>query len=271
MNSSIPKIIIVIFLIFAPHTGWAKDKITKSINPYESGLAAYKKNDIVTAIMIWLPLAESGDKNSQFILGKIYLERNDPTNAVYWYQKAAEQGHMEAQTTLGQLYLKGDQIDKKPDLAAKYLLMAIRNKQASTSKKLTTTKTKKKKKKKSKTNDYDKGLKAYNNKDYISALMHWLPLGNAGDPDAEYMIGKMYLEQQGERKNSEKAIYWFKRSADKGHLQAQTTLGHIYYDGIDTEASLAKSANWFLKASRNKNKSGSVKRRKKYQPRNRTS
>ena len=54
------------------------------------------------------PLAEQGDANAQFSLGKIYdygqgVPRNDKT-AVKWYRLAAEQGHAEAQFNLGVMY-----------------------------------------------------------------------------------------------------------------------------------------------------------------------
>ena len=38
---------------------------------FDTAQTAYKKNDSVTALMIWLPLAESGDLKSQFTLAKL--------------------------------------------------------------------------------------------------------------------------------------------------------------------------------------------------------
>jgi TPR repeat protein len=40
--------------------------------------------------------------------------------------------------------------------------------------------------------DFVKGLNAYENKDYATALMEWMPLADAGDSQAQYNLGWMY-------------------------------------------------------------------------------
>ena len=80
---------------------------------YEDGLIAFNRQDFTTAIMIWLPLAEAGNKDAQFQLGKLYmhpeLKAHSSVIASYWFNLAANQGHLEAQTTLGLMYLHGDE------------------------------------------------------------------------------------------------------------------------------------------------------------------
>jgi|GEM_PF-500959 len=244
------KTLIVIILCITIPVSWAKDNSSKKLTEYESVLAALKKEDIVTALMILLPLAESGDKQSQFKLAKIYQEHGDFSNAIYWYKNSAEQGHMESQVTLGRLYIDGKSIDKNPKLAAEYLLMATRNRQAMNKSSISNTqKTASKKIKKSKTSDLNKGITAYNNNDYTSALMYWLPISYEGDSEANYRIGKMYLEQKGERKNPQKALYWFLRAAERNHLEAQTTVGSMYFDGILIEKDLQLASKWLFKST----------------------
>jgi hypothetical protein len=79
--------------------------------PLEDGVAAYQRNDFVTALSLWRPLAEQGDAMAQGKLGLMYdLGRGVPQNyaeAVKWYRKAAEQGHAVPQTLLGYMYREG--------------------------------------------------------------------------------------------------------------------------------------------------------------------
>ena len=51
--------------------------------------------------------------------------------------------------------------------------------------------------------DYDKGLEVYNKNDYATALMLWFPLADRGDIQAQFMLGNMYMQQKGERKDHE--------------------------------------------------------------------
>ena len=61
-----------------------------------------------------LPSAESGDAESQCILGHIFSDQhnsygipNNDTLARQWYLKAAKQGHPEAQNSFGMMYAEG--------------------------------------------------------------------------------------------------------------------------------------------------------------------
>ena len=42
--------------------------------------------------------------------------------------------------------------------------------------------------------DFDKGLTAYNNGDYATALKQWTPLAEQGDARAQYNLGVMYRQ-----------------------------------------------------------------------------
>ena len=221
---------------------------------YKEALDAYNKQDFTTALMIWLPLAESGDKDAQFQLGQLYmnqsLKAHNSEKAEYWFKLAANQGHIEAQTTLGLMYLNGDKIAKNPRLAAKYLLLATRNEHGQ-SRSAMAIQQRSEKYKADESEDYLKGLVAYKNKDYTTALMLWLPLTNTGNANAQFMIGKLYMELVGDRKNPNKAEYWFRRAAENGHLEAQTTLGLMYFNGDGIDKDLVLASKWLLKGTGN--------------------
>src|SRR6266511_426204 len=75
------------------------------------GIAAFNREDFVTAARIFGPFAEAGNARAQTHLGFMYSTgRGVPQNyimAVYWYRRAAEQGEPSAQYMLGLLYDKG--------------------------------------------------------------------------------------------------------------------------------------------------------------------
>ena len=56
--------------------------------------------------------AGQGDAESQYMLGKIYLEGKkvdkDTSKAVAWFYQAASKGHLEAMVELARLYIKGE-------------------------------------------------------------------------------------------------------------------------------------------------------------------
>jgi TPR repeat protein len=75
------------------------------------GIAAFNRENFVSAARILEPYAERGDSVAQTYMGFMYeTGRGVPQNytmAAHWYRRAAEQGNDTAQYTLGLLYDKG--------------------------------------------------------------------------------------------------------------------------------------------------------------------
>ncbi len=83
---------------------------------------AYDRADYTTALRVWLPQAEQGDKVAQTYVGEIY-EKGLGTAPNYflaekWYRNAAEQGYARAQMNLGHLYEAGLGVAKNRKKAA---------------------------------------------------------------------------------------------------------------------------------------------------------
>src|SRR6266480_6980546 len=55
------------------------------------------------------------------------------------------------------------------------------------------------------------------------------------------------------KKDLEKAFYWYKKAADKGHINAQYVLASLYKNGEGTEKNLKKAFKWYLKAAESGN------------------
>ena len=79
---------------------------------------AYDRSNYATALTVWLPLAEQGDKVAQTNVGEIFEKglgiTPDYVAAAQWYRKAAEQGYSRAQINLGFLYEKGLGVKQDP-------------------------------------------------------------------------------------------------------------------------------------------------------------
>jgi len=70
--------------------------------------------------------------------------------------------------------------------------------------------------------------RAYEQKDYATALKELAPLAEQGNAEAQFDLGRMYLMGQGVLKDPDQAIKWFKASAAQGNANAQFFLGSFY-------------------------------------------
>jgi len=72
---------------------------------------AYDRSNYTSALKVWLPSAQGGDKVAQTNVGEIYEKgagtAPDYANAALWYQKASDQGYPRALINLGFLYENG--------------------------------------------------------------------------------------------------------------------------------------------------------------------
>jgi TPR repeat protein len=53
------------------------------------------------------------------------------------------------------------------------------------------------------------------------------------DPNAQYNLGRMYLDGDGPRKDARRGAQWLRLAAEKNHMEAQALLGQLYFDGAD--------------------------------------
>ncbi len=68
------------------------------------------------------------------------------------------------------------------------------------------------------------GRQAYDAGDYAGALAQWQPLATAGEPAAQYWLGRLYDGGQGVKADPAKALIWFTKAADQGMAEAQRVL-----------------------------------------------
>ena len=75
------------------------------------------------------------------------------------------------------------------------------------------------------------GVEAWQSADYEAAVKIWRPLAEAGDADAAFNLGQAYRLGRGVQISLAAAQTWLERAARKDHLDAQTTLGLLLFNG----------------------------------------
>jgi hypothetical protein len=73
------------------------------------------------------------------------------------------------------------------------------------------------------------GIEAWQRSDYAAAVAIWRPLAEKGDTDAAFNLGQAYRLGRGVTLNLGAAQSWFERAAQKGHVDAQATLGLLLF------------------------------------------
>jgi uncharacterized protein len=76
--------------------------------------------------------------------------------------------------------------------------------------------------------DLESARRSYEQADYATALKETQPLAERGNPEAQLILGKMYLKGQGVPKEPELANKWFTQAAVQGNAESQFFLGAWY-------------------------------------------
>jgi hypothetical protein len=76
--------------------------------------------------------------------------------------------------------------------------------------------------------DLQSAKRAYEQKDFATALKEATPLAEQGNPEAQALLGRMYMRGQGVLMDLDQAIKWLRPSAATGNADAQFLLGSIY-------------------------------------------
>ena len=92
---------------------------------------------------------------------------------------------------------------------------------------------------------YFKAKKAFDSKDYKTAIRLWKISAAKGYPEAQGFIGGMYHAGLGVKKNYKVALDWYRKAAFKGVAQAQLGLGNLYGDGLGVKKDYVRARMWF--------------------------
>ena len=158
----------------------------------------------------WRKLAEGGNAGAQSVVGDIYRDGTgvgrDDVQAVTWYRKAADQGDSVAQLALGRMYAEGRGVAADDAQAVAWFRKAIAKGPSW----------------------FDNAYLRRGIPDDIAAVAWWHKTAEAGLVGAQYVLGTMYRDGKGEKRDASKAALWLRRAAVSGDAEAQFALGSLY-------------------------------------------
>lgn len=185
------------------------------INPVEAareGTTAFRAGNLAEAIAAWTRAAESGHIASAWRLGRIFadgegVQRNDLL-AFQWFSRIVE--------------AHGDEDPGSPRAqitsrafveVGNYLLAGIPGTDVR--------------------QDFSGALRMF----YHAASVF-------GDADAQYNLGRLYLDGAGVEFNPRLAASWLRSAAEKGHKDAQATLGELLFAGRHVQRRTVEGLMW---------------------------
>ena len=158
------------------------------------GYDALSRKDYATAIKEYRPLAERGDPEAQYRIGRMYEfgkgYPKDQAQGIAWVRKAAAQNHTDAQQELGFIYATGDGVKQDYVQAATWFRKAASTGDAQAQYNLGLL--------------YAKGQGV--EKDYAQAIDWWRKSAAQGNAGAQFKLGVVYHTGQGVAKDDVLAL-----------------------------------------------------------------
>jgi TPR repeat protein len=174
----------------------------------EDGYHAASRGDDDEAVRMWMPLAEQGLAEAQFLIGAAYDQgrgtEQDKTEAAKWYRRAGEQGDPDAQFNLGLLYDEGEGVPLDDGEAIRWYRLAADQGYAPAM--------------------YNLGFMHFEgegvDQDYTASFKWFRLAAVQGYVPAANKVGLMYAQGVGAPEDLVKAHMWFNLAAAKGHAEA---------------------------------------------------
>lgn len=214
--------------------------------------------------------ANNGDPEAQNIIGQRYLGGFDDypvdeEQAFYWLSKAADNGVISAQYNIGLMYLNGSGTEQDEDQAFIRIKEAAENdfedayqqlaifycNEVGTDRNLREAMI-----------WADKAFQSGNENaaeliefikgetlEQIEEINRLKRSANEGDVDAQFTLGDLYFWGNDIPQNYEEAFSWMKMAAENGVPEAQHNLSNYYYQGVGTEIDEAASFYWIKEAA----------------------
>ena len=160
----------------------------------KEGYDALIRKDYTTAMKEYRPLAERGNAEAQYRVGRMYEfgqgVPQDKTQGIAWVRKAAEQNHADAQQELGVIYATGDGVKQDDVQAVAWFRKSATQGDA--------------------TAQYNLGLLYAKGqgveKDLAQAIDWWRKSATQGNADAQFKLGLVYHTGQGVAKDEVLAL-----------------------------------------------------------------
>lgn len=90
----------------------------------------------------------------------------------------------------------------------------------------------------------------HDTKEYDKAFSVCTKAAQAGDVEAQYLLGRLYEKGNGAARDLEAALKWYLSAAQKGHASSQRRVAAAYYWGLGgVQKDDAKAFEWFRRAA----------------------
>ena len=96
---------------------------------------------------------------------------------------------------------------------------------------------------------YEMGSSYYDKGNYQEALKWYTKAAELGHPDAQSELGHMYFNGEGVAVNHKEALKWLSKAAEQGDAISQSTLGYMYKNGIGVLKNEDEATKWFKKSA----------------------
>ncbi len=217
--------------------------MNKGEEKYLQALEEHKKNNKIAARKLFKAAADYWHSGAMYYLGMYYEQglgglRKNSNDAIYWYKKAADSGSADAQFRLSEIYWEGIGTAVDKDQSIKYLSKAVNQSHPDALYTL---------------------AHHYHVDDYYSSYAHSLRVErarslyqravNAGNKEACYVLGYMYMSGQLGDQLRGRAIDYLEKAASFGNLMANAWLGEMYENGWGVAIDLVKAREYYLKSS----------------------
>jgi len=200
--------------------------------------AALARKSYDEAFELARPVAESGDREAQFILGWLYyngqgVERSEET-AASWFKKAAEQNHVSAELNLADMYEAGVGVPKSYDEAFNWNRKAADQGNAEAQNRVGFA--------------YSKGLGTQ--RDDLQAVIWFEKAAKQNFARALKNLGDMWLAGRGvAQRDVQEAVRYYAKAADQNFGPAEFNLGYWYENGFEGQPrDVQKAAEWYKRA-----------------------
>ena len=94
--------------------------------------------------------------------------------------------------------------------------------------------------------DVEKGRQLMEQSKFDQAMQEFLPAAQAGNADAEELIGVMYAMGLGVERDDRRAFEWYLRASMKAHPGAQSGIGWYYEVGRGVAKDLVRAYMWYV-------------------------
>ena len=98
-------------------------------------------------------------------------------------------------------------------------------------------------------NDFEEGVKAYDNGDFKKAHSLFLKEAKKGNAEAQNNLGFMYGKGQGVLQDYKQEMKWYRLAAEQGNAEAQNNLGVLYRDGQGVLQDYKEAVQWYRLAA----------------------